>query len=116
MKDAINNIAIGLGVAALGFALVKYFQGGAGAAPAGAGSVMPINMGTTSGGGNVASWQSLTFPLGTNTGGVNVGSLDQVYSSTSWNPDSISAQIGADTLAAMGALGMSTANQYGFHL
>ncbi|MCA8355181.1 hypothetical protein [Burkholderia cepacia] len=114
MKDTMNNLALGLGVAALGFALLKYFQsargGSSGSSAAGLGA--PISASPNAG----ALWQNLTFPLGTNTGGVNVaGNVDQVYSSTSWNPDDISAQLGADAIAAMGAAGQSTANVWGFH-
>ncbi|WP_186289112.1 hypothetical protein [Burkholderia gladioli] len=113
MKDTANNIALGLGVAVLGFALYRYFsvQAGAGqGAAAAAGS-------TAASGSGGALWQGLTFPLGTATGGVNMnGTLDQVYSSTSWNPDAISALIGQDTIAAMGAAGQSTLNSWGFHL
>lgn len=111
MKDTANNIALGLGVAVLGFALYRYFsvQAGAGQAPA--------SSGANSSGSGGALWQGLTFPLGTATGGVNMnGTLDQVYSSTSYNPDAISALIGQDTIAAMGAAGQSTLNSWGFHL
>lgn len=116
MKDTLNNVALGLGVAALGFALLKYFQsaGGSSGGSSAAGLSAPIGATNPNAG---SLWQSLTFPLGTNTGGVNVtGSVDQVYSSTSWNPDAISAQLGADAIAAMGAAGQSTANVWGFHL
>ncbi len=117
MKDTINNMALGLGVAALGFALLKYFQGARGVSGGTGGGSITAALGPTSGGGAGAAWQALTFPLGTNTGGVNVaGNVDQVYSSTSWNPDDISAQLGADAIAAMGAAGQSTANVWGFHV
>lgn len=120
--DLANNLALGLGVAVLGFAMVKYFQtsrgvtSGGGLAPTSSGAA-PIT-GTTGGGTGLGSlWQSLTFPLGTATGGTNMlGYQDQVYSSTSYNPDDISATLGNDALAAMGVAGQSTANQYGFHL
>ncbi|KML60891.1 hypothetical protein VL15_07200 [Burkholderia cepacia] len=115
MKDTINNLALGLGVAALGFALLKYFQGARGGTSGAAGLGAPIGASTSPNAGSI--WQNLTFPLGTNTGGVNVaGNVDQVYSSTSWNPDDISAQLGADAIAAMGAAGQSTANVWGFHV
>ncbi|WP_186082802.1 hypothetical protein [Burkholderia gladioli] len=111
MKDTANNIALGLGVAVLGFALYRYFSGQASAGQAAASG------GSAASGSGGALWQGLTFPLGTATGGVNMnGTLDQVYSSTSWNPDAISALIGQDTIAAMGAAGQSTLNSWGFHL
>ncbi|MDN7873865.1 hypothetical protein [Burkholderia aenigmatica] len=116
MKDTINNVALGLGVAALGFAIVKYFQSARSASGGSSGGSIAAALGATSGGGAGAAWQALTFPLGTNTGGVNVaGNVDQVYSSTSWNPDAISAQLGADAIAAMGAAGQSMDNVWGFH-
>jgi hypothetical protein len=105
-----NNLAMGLGLAVLGFALVRYFRGqSSSASSASAAAFNAPNAG--------AVWQTLTFPLGQATGGVNMtGGLDQVYSSMSWNPDALSAQIGNDTAAAMGAAGMPDINQYGFHL
>ncbi|CAN0621112.1 conserved protein of unknown function [Burkholderia multivorans] len=111
-----NNLAMGLGVAVLGFAVIQYFKGAKARSSAG-GASLPVSAYTSSGGGDAAAWQTLTFPLGQATGGVNMnGMLDQVYSSTSWNPDAISAQIGADTQAAMGAAGQGTGNSWGFHL
>lgn len=104
----LDNLATGLGVAVLGFAVMQYFKSQK-ARNTGLSTVTNPNAG--------ASWQSLTFPLGTATGGVNMnGSIDQVYSSTSWNPDAISAAIGADTLAAMNQTGQGTLNEWGFHL
>nr|WP_057927247.1 hypothetical protein [Burkholderia ambifaria] len=117
MKDTLNNVALGLGVAALGFALMKYFQSARGSSSGTGAAGLGAPIGTTTNPNAGSLWQSLTFPLGTNTGGVNVsGNVDQVYSSTSWNPDDISAQLGADAIAAMGAAGQSTANVWGFHL
>lgn len=108
MKDIANNVALGLGVAVLGFAVYKYFRTSGSNAGAAAVASNP-NSG--------ALWQQITFPLGSPSGGVNMtGGLDQVYSSGSWNPDSLSAQLGLDTIAAMGAAGQSTLNQYGFHV
>lgn len=104
-EGTLNNIALGLGVAVLGFAVYRYFaqQRAAG----GSAAALGPNAGST--------WQTLTFPLGTATGGTNtIGGIDQVYTSTSWNPDAISAQIGADTVAAMGAAGQGILNTYGF--
>lgn len=104
----LDNLAMGLGVAVLGFAVVQYFKGQH-ARNVGTSTVINPNAG--------ALWQTLTFPLGTATGGVNMnGYVDQVYSSTSWNPDAISAAISADTLAAMNQTGQGTLNEWGFHL
>ncbi|MBU9401632.1 hypothetical protein KTE13_18000 [Burkholderia multivorans] len=106
-SDVMNNAALGLGVAVIGFALVQYFRKSHGAA------ATPV----VAGANGAAGWQTLTFPLGQATGGVNMnGSIDQVYSSTSWNPDAISALIGQDTLNAMNATGQGTLNTWGFHL
>lgn len=104
--NTMNNLALGLGVAVLGFVVYRAFAQQR--ASSGAAALGP-NAGAT--------WQTLTFPLGSATGGTNMtAGLDQVYSSTSWNPDAISAQIGADTIASMGAAGQGMANQYGFTL
>ncbi|WP_321797130.1 hypothetical protein [Burkholderia sp. BCC1988] len=107
----LNNLATGLGVAALGFALVQYFRAKSSGASAAGNAAIAANP-------NAGSiWQTLTFPLGDASGGVNMtGTLDQVYSSTAWNPDAISAQIGADTVAAMGQAGQGMGNSWGFHL
>lgn len=104
-SDLMNNAALGLGVAVIGFALVQYFKKSHSSAPVAVGA------------NGAAGWQTLTFPLGTASGGVNMnGSIDQVYSSTSYNPDAISALIGQDTLNAMNATGQGTLDSWGFHL
>ncbi|WP_322084097.1 hypothetical protein [Burkholderia sp. BCC1972] len=104
----LNNLAMGLGVAVLGFAVVQYFKGQQ-ARNTGLSTLTNPNAGAT--------WQSLTFPLGTATGGVNMtGGVDNVYSSTSWNPDALGAAIGQDAAAAMNATGQGTLNSWGFTL
>ncbi|MEX3955886.1 hypothetical protein [Trinickia sp. EG282A] len=105
-----NNVMIGLGVAVLGFALVQYFRAQqANASTASAAGLSAPNAG--------ALWAGLTFPSGTATGGVNsMLNLDQIYSSTAWNPDALSSTLGNDALGAMQSTGNSTANTWGFHL
>ncbi|UTV53241.1 hypothetical protein [Burkholderia arboris] len=107
----LDNLATGLGIAVAAFAVVQYFKGSATRASAAGNAIVAANPNAG------AVWQTLTMPLGSATGGTNMnGSLDQVYSSTSWNPDDLSATIGADAQAAMGAAGQGTANAWGFHL
>lgn len=108
MKDTVNNVALGLGIVVLGFAVFRYFKGAGNSAGSAAVASNP-NAG--------ALLSALTFPMGTATGGVNMNAgFDQVYSSASWNPDAISSALTQDAYGAMNSLGMSTSNQYGFHL
>jgi hypothetical protein len=110
MKNHLNAAAMGLGLAVLGFAVYEYMktQAAAGTQAAGAAVASNPNAG--------ALWQNLTFPLGSATGGTNSVGVSNVYSSTAWNPDAISALIGQDTLNSMNASGQSTTNTWGFHL
>jgi hypothetical protein len=107
-----NNLALGLGVAVLGFALYRTLRPATAGAPQPALALPGMVSGGSSGGGSL--WQGLTFPLGST--GSSPGSVNGVYTSTSWNPDAISAALAADTVAAMGASGQSMSNSYGFHL
>lgn len=101
-----QNLAMGLGVAVLGFAVYQYFM--AKKAAVGTAALASPNAG--------ALWQNLTFPQGTSTGGVNsMLNMDQIYSSTSWNPDSLSTLVSADSGNALKAVyGVPLLNQYGF--
>lgn len=101
-----QNLAMGLGVAVLGFAVFQYFK--AKQSAAGATALAAPNAG--------ALWQNLTIPLGTPTGGVNsMLNMDQIYSSTSWNPDSLSSLVSADSGNAMQRVyGVPLLNQDGF--
>ncbi len=110
MSGKLNAAAMGLGIAVLGFAVYEYMKttGAVSSQTAGAAVAATPNAG--------AVWQNMTFPLGTATGGTNNVGLSNVYSSTAWNPDALSALIGQDTLASMGAAGQSTVNAWGFHL
>ena len=108
MKN-LNNLALGLGVAVLGFAVYQYMRSGSasGQSAAGAGPTGP-NAGAT--------WQTLTFPLGQGTGGVNSNVYaDQAYGSASWNPDAISSAIAQDSQNALQAIyHVPLVNQFGF--
>ncbi len=110
MSGKLNAAAMGLGLAVLGFAVYEYMKttGAVSSQAAGAAVASNPNAG--------AVWQNMTFPLGSATGGTNNVGLSNVYSSTAWNPDALSALIGQDTLASMGAAGQSTVNAWGFHL
>jgi hypothetical protein len=101
-----HNLAMGLGVAVLGFAVWKYFQQAQ--QSAGQAALASPNAG--------ALWQNLTIPLGTATGGVNsMLNMDQIYSSTAWNPDSLSTLVSADSGNAMQRVyGVPLINQFGF--
>jgi hypothetical protein len=109
MKN-LNNLALGLGVAVIGFAVYQYMKsstGSSGAATAATGAAS----------GNAgAMWQTLTFPMGSGTGGVNSNVYaDQTYSSASWNPDAISSAIAQDSQNALQAIyHVPLVNQFGF--
>lgn len=147
MSDTANNVALGLGVAVLGFALFTYFRKGSsavtvspqaaktGAVPsngviASAGIATLLGALTNGSGQNAlpgvltnagsslgSLWDTLTFPSGgTTADGGSPLSIDQTFSSTSWNPDSISTQIGQDTATLLGQSDSDTLNQWGFTL
>jgi hypothetical protein len=99
-----NNLAIGLGVAVIGFAVYEYMRSKGGSSASGGTSGATPNAG--------ALWQNLTFPLGTATGGTNSVGMSNVYSSTSWNPDAISAAIAQDSQNALQAMGYNAPIQF----
>lgn len=105
-----NNLALGLGVAVLGFAVYQYMKSGS-AAGAGQASGAPISSGNAG-----AMWQTLTFPLGTQTGGTNGDVyMNQAYGSASWNPDAISSAIAQDSQNALQAVyHVPLVNSFGF--
>lgn len=101
MKNTTNNIALGLGVAVIGFSLYRYFKG-QGSAP------MP----TSPNGG--ATWSLLNF--GGSTNGPSPLALDNPYASTAWNPDALSGAMSQDLSAALAKAGESGINSFGFTL
>ncbi|MBN3781154.1 hypothetical protein G3O06_26945 [Burkholderia sp. Ac-20345] len=109
MKDTANNLALGLGVAVLGFALYRYFKGqGSTAAP----TSTVTNAPTSPNGG--ATWSLLNF--GGSTDGTTPLAVDNPYSSFSWNPDALSGAMSQDLTAALAKAGESGINSYGFTL
>jgi hypothetical protein len=109
MKN-LNNLALGLGVAVIGFAVYQYMRSSSGSSGAAAGAPSAAS-------GNAgAMWQNLTFPLGSPSGGVNSNVYaNQTYSSASWNPDAISSAIAQDSQNALQAVyHVPLINQYGF--
>ncbi|KUZ06998.1 hypothetical protein WI28_23030 [Burkholderia diffusa] len=107
MKDTANNLALGLGVAVLGFALYRYFKGQASATP-----TSTITNGSTSGGG--ATWSLLNF--GGSTNGPSPLAVDNPYASTAWNPDALSGAMSQDLTAALAKAGEAGINTWGFTL
>ncbi|AOJ83787.1 hypothetical protein WS86_24475 [Burkholderia savannae] len=116
MKDTANNIALGLGVAVLGFALYRYFQSqGANSAGGGAASAGPLA--TVSGGqGNIGAALNSLLNFGGSTNGPTPLAVDNPYASTAWNPDALSAAMSADLSAALQAANERGVNSYGFQL
>ncbi|KVK86208.1 hypothetical protein WS90_08020 [Burkholderia cepacia] len=115
MKDTANNLALGLGVAVLGFALYRYFQGqGAANAAAPSSSTPYVASGQTGSGFPGALSTLLNF--GGSTNGPSPLAVDNPYASTSWNPDALSTAMSQDLGAALQAAGERGVNSYGFTL
>jgi hypothetical protein len=134
--SAVGNVAIGLAVVVLGFIVYKAVKGSGsvtytGTAPtpaqtnnagALANAVMPAagaaasvvnNIVNALGASNTSGAAVATNSLINYGGGL---STDQSYASPSYNYDSITADIGQDSLAAMAAAGQNTVGMYPFSL
>ena len=108
MNDTANNLALGLGVAVLGFALYRYFQGQGSSAP----TSTVTNASASPNGG--ATWSLLNF--GGSTNGPTPLAVDNPYSSFAWNPDALSGAMSQDLTAALAKAGEAGINSYGFTL
>lgn len=123
--NTVGNIAIGLAVVLLGFVVYKSMAGSGKVTYTGT----PPTQKQTATAANPAALAASLVPAVTSLGslfgslnsytptpGVSLGGLDQAYTSTAWNPDSISADISSDTAASMAASGESDLNAWGFSL
>ncbi|RQS17495.1 MULTISPECIES: hypothetical protein [unclassified Burkholderia] len=119
MKDTANNLALGLGVAVLGFALYRYFRGQGAANAAAPSSSTPATVSGLTGasltGGLPGSLASM-LNFGGSTNGPTPLAVDNPYASTSWNPDALSAAMSQDLGAALQAANERGVNSYGFYL
>jgi hypothetical protein len=132
-SNVVGNVAIGLAVAVLGFIVYKQFVGSSavtytGTAPTAkqttnAANPAALAAAITAGSGAVSSLASLFNTTSSSAGSLNTyiptgsdltGGLDQAYTSTSYNPDEISSDIGQDASAAMAGSGESDVNPWGF--
>jgi hypothetical protein len=128
----VGNIAIGLAVVVIGFIAYRMLAGSStasatpqtastGTNPAAlaaavavpAGTLLDSLLGGNAAAGNVSSSLagSISDVLSNTT---STSQLDQVYTSTGYDPDSISAEIGNATLASMASAGESDINSYSF--
>lgn len=124
-NNAVGNVAIGLAVVVLGFVVYKMFIN-----PTMVSTSTPATAKQTSAAANPAALAA-AVATGSNAlanlfGSLNsnvaaaapasLGGLDQTYTSTAYNPDQISADIGQDTAASMANAGESDLDSWGFSL
>lgn len=124
-NNTVGNVAIGLAVAVLGFIVYKQFFSSAvtytGTAPTAkqtSAAANPAALAAAVASGTT-SLANLFGSLNSNVAAAapaSLGGLDQTYTSTAYNPDQISADIGQDTAASMASAGESDLNTWGFSL
>ncbi|WP_419683805.1 hypothetical protein ACN22W_09560 [Burkholderia theae] len=115
MKDTANNLALGLGVAVLGFALYRYFKGQGATNAAAPSSSTPAVVSGQSGSGFPGALSTL-LNFGGSTNGTTPLAVDNPYASTSWNPDALSGAMSQDLSDALAKAGEAGINNYGFTL
>lgn len=124
-NSTVGNVAIGLAVVVLGFVVYKQFFSSAvtytGTAPtakqtSAASNPAALAAAVAAGTNSLAN---LFGSLNSNVAAAapaSLGGLDQAYTSTAYNPDQISSDIGSDTAASMASAGESDLNAWGFSL
>jgi hypothetical protein len=126
MSGNTDNVVLGLAVAVLGYVVYSHLTSASQAQMIGVGGAnRPVNgsaaPNASAAWANTAGALLSPFVANLNAGGTRQGmtngnyTFDQVYDSTSWNPDAISQAMQQDTYSALGAQGMDTSNQYGFY-